>query len=100
MAKEKLKVRKKKSGGLRPEERSKGVEGKKTVKNMAMDTGLCCNFCVVYSVFLALNASLKNTSFFLWTDFKKIKCNKEMRKKNPPPSTPLNFPHSPAKAKS
>lgn len=59
MAKEKLKVRKKKNGGLRPEEKSKGVEEKKTVKNMVMDTGLCCNFCVVYSVFLVLNASLK-----------------------------------------
>lgn len=51
MAKEKLKARKKKSGGLRPEEKSKGVEEKKTVKNMVMDTGLCCNFCVVCSGF-------------------------------------------------
>lgn len=65
MAKETLKVRKKKSGGLRPEERSKGVEGKKTVKNTAMDTGLCCNFCVVYNVFLALNASLRTYLFSL-----------------------------------
>jgi len=48
MAKEKLKVRKKKSGELRPEERSKGVEGKKTVKNTVMDTGLCYNFCLVF----------------------------------------------------
>lgn len=73
MAKEKLKVRKKKSGGLRPEERSKGVEEKKTAKNTVMGTGLCCNFCVIYSVFLALSASLRTHGFFLWTDFRKTK---------------------------
>lgn len=41
MAKEKLKAKKKKRDELRPEERSKGVEGKKTAKNTVMDTGLC-----------------------------------------------------------
>lgn len=59
MAKEKLKVRKKKSGELRPEERSKGVEGKKTVKNTVMVTGLCYNFCLLCSVFLPLYSSVR-----------------------------------------
>lgn len=59
MAKEKLKVRRKKSDELRPEERSKGVEGKKTVKNTVMDTGLCYNFSLVCGVFLPLYPSVR-----------------------------------------
>lgn len=54
MAKEKLKAKKKKRDELRPEERSKGVEGKKTAKNMVTDTGLCYNLScgVVFSCFI------------------------------------------------
>lgn len=63
MAKEKLKVRKKKSGELRPEERSKGVEGKKTVKNTVMDIGLCCNFYPMCNVFLSLYPVVRISSF-------------------------------------
>lgn len=45
-------MKRRKSGELRLEERSKGVEGKKTARNTVMDTGLCRNFCLVCFDFL------------------------------------------------
>lgn len=63
--KEKLKVKRRKSGELRLEERSKGVEGKKTARSTVMDTGLCCNLSCVLWFSSALSLLCKNMSLFL-----------------------------------
>ena len=65
MPKEKLKAKKRKSEELRPEERSKGVEGKKTAKNMVTDTGLCYNLSHVVWFSSALSLLCKNIPSFL-----------------------------------